>query len=136
MKSATLAAILALAGCGGQAGRETAAKDTAPAPDWPPLPTTGYVSGRAAVPEDIGAGNAVFVAEIGGQYIGEPLDIEVPQYALHVDAASQHRTRVIIIQAERAAGIDMVGYRTLAGEFGAATLPEFELLGRHLDDTP
>lgn len=97
---------------------------------WPPLPTTGFVCGRAATGADIDAGNAVFAVEVGGQIVGVAIDIEIPQYAIHVDEAAQVRTRVIVIQAERAEGLEIVGYRTLAGEFGAATLAEFELLGR------
>jgi hypothetical protein len=73
------------------------------------------------------------MAEAGGVVVGTPLKIDVPQYAWHVDAETKKRTQVIVIQAERAQGIDMIGYLNLAtGSFGAGTLPEFELLGREM----
>jgi hypothetical protein len=98
---------------------------------WPPLPTTGFLAGRAATKQDVRDGNAAFVAETEGKGVGVPLTIQIPQYALHVDVDSGAETRVILIQAEHAGGIDMVGYRILAtGGDGVGTLPEFKLLGR------
>jgi hypothetical protein len=98
---------------------------------WPPLPATGFLAGRAATKQDVREGNAVFVAEVEGKVVGVPLTIQIPQYALHVDADSGAETRVILIQAEHAGGIDMVGYRILAtGGDGVGTLPEFKLLGQ------
>ena len=98
---------------------------------WPTLPTTGFLAGRAATKQDVREGNAVFVAEVEGKVVGVPLTIQLPQYALHIDADSGTETRVILIQAEHAGGIDMIGYRNLAtGGDGVGTLPEFKLLGR------
>ena len=101
-----------------------------PANTWPPLPSVGFLSGRPATKADVRDGNAVFVAEREGVPVGEPLAIEIPQYAVHVDVESGVRTPVIVVQAERAGGIGMIGYRTLAKQDGVGTLPEFELLGR------
>ena len=98
--------------------------------EWPSLPTTGFLSGRPATQQDVSDGNALFVAERAGKIIGVPLTIDIPQYAVHVDRESGVRKRVILLQAERAEGIEMVGYRDLAGEHGIATLAEFELLGK------
>jgi len=113
-----------------QAERSAAVASSNPAA-WPPLPTTGFVAGRAATKLDVQEGNAMFVAEHENKVVGVPLAIEIPQYALHVDAESGVRTRVVLIQAERAGGVDMVGYRNLAtGGDGVGTLPEFQLLGR------
>ncbi len=101
---------------------------------WPPLPETGFISGRPATESDMDAGNAVFVSKAGGQLIGRPLDIEVPQFAIFKDAESRQRTRVIIVQAEEANGAMLLGYREVAtGTTGLATLAEFELLGRHVE---
>ena len=76
------------------------------------------------------AGNAVFVAEVGGQAIGKPLDIQVPQFALHTDEPTHTRARVIIDQAEQAGDLQMIGYLDIGtGGYGVGTLPEFELLG-------
>jgi len=81
--------------------------------------------------QDIRDGNALFLSEAEGSIIGEAPTIEVPQYALLVDSRTKRRTRVVVLQAERARGIEMVGCLDLAtGTYGAATLPEFELLGR------
>jgi hypothetical protein len=97
---------------------------------WPALPTRGFVTGRAATQQDMADGDAVFVAEVGGQIVGEPLDITVPQYAIHIDHEAGVGKRVIVLQAERAGGIEMIGYVELETDaYGVATAAEFELLG-------
>jgi hypothetical protein len=127
----TLAILVASAGLGGCRPK---AERITPAPQdlsaWPDLPVAGFIAGRAASKQDVNDGNAVFAAEHQGRVVGQPLALEIPQFALHVDGESGVQTRVIIVQAERAGGKDMVGYRTLSGEEGVATLPEFKLLGR------
>ena len=103
----------------------------APDGSWPALPSSGFISGRSATHDDLKAGNAVFVAEDGGEPIGKPLDIAVPQYAIFVDEANHRRTRVIIVQAEEARDTKLLGYHEIdTGAFGVGTFPEFELLGR------
>ncbi len=89
---------------------------------WPPLPKTGFIAGRAATEADVQAGNAAFAA--GGQ----PVRIPVPQYAFHVDDKGS-RTPGIIIQAEEAGGVRMLGMRELKGEVIVGLYQEFELLG-------
>jgi hypothetical protein len=80
---------------------------------------------------DAQEGNAVFVAESGGRALSTPLDIDVPQYAFLDEARTGRKTRVIVIQAERAAGTDTIGYLDLAtGKKGVTTLAEIRLLGR------
>jgi hypothetical protein len=97
---------------------------------WPALPTSGYIAGRAATQHDVDAGNAVFVAEVGGRVIGMPLPITVPQYAFHVDHKTGERTRVIVLQAERAGTLEMIGYVAPdTNTYGVGTAKEFELLG-------
>ena len=97
---------------------------------WPALPTRGFIAGRAATQQDMADGDAVFVAEVGGQIVGEPLDITVPQYAFHVDQATGARTRVIVLQAERAGTLEMIGYVAPdTNTYGVGTAREFELLG-------
>ena len=66
---------------------------------------------------------------------GTPLDIQIPQYAWHVDQASRKRTAVILIQAEESSGIKAVGYRELgSSSLGAALLSEMVLLGTDKPD--
>lgn len=97
---------------------------------WPPLPKTGFIRGRAAGVADQEAGNAVFVAQVGDQVVGQPIDILIPQYAFHVDATTRARTPVIVLQAERAQGLDVVGYLIIAtGDHAIGKLQELELLG-------
>jgi hypothetical protein len=75
-------------------------------------------------------GAAVFVAARDGKVVGTPLGIQVPQYATHTDSDSGEDGRVVIIQAEHAGGIDMIGYVNISdGGFGVGTLPEFTLHG-------
>jgi hypothetical protein len=86
--------------------------------------------GRTATDADQQAGNAVFVAQVGAAVVGQPIDIVIPQYAFHVDVTTGARTPVIVLQAERAQGLDIVGYRIIAtGEQVIGTLQELELLG-------
>jgi hypothetical protein len=69
---------------------------------------------------------------IGGpeKSVGTPLNIQIPQYAFHVDVASGKNTPVIVLQAEEHAGIKAVGYREVqTSRIGAALLSEMQLLG-------
>jgi hypothetical protein len=96
---------------------------------WPELPTSGVVAGRPATEEDVKAGNAVFVLRSGGRLVGTPLKLEIPQYAIHVDAKSGEQTPGFIIQAKRAGDQSVIGFLVLPGRTAlAATLPEFKLL--------
>ncbi|MFZ1989346.1 MAG: hypothetical protein WAW96_06185, partial [Alphaproteobacteria bacterium] len=81
---------------------------------WPPLPRSGFISGRAATAEDVGAGNAVFVAAVGGVVIGKPLTISIPQYVYFTDKQG-NRIPAILVQAEEARGIQMCGVRDFSG---------------------
>jgi hypothetical protein len=131
-KTATLvciALLFMLVGCSKTESERSTPVRQDLAQNWPSLPATGFVSGRAATKQDNSDGNAVFVAERDGKTIGVALTIEIPQYAVHADESGA-RTRVVVIQAERAEGIDMVGYRTLTGQEGVGMLAEFELLGK------
>ena len=101
---------------------------------WPALPTSGFISGRAATATDVAAGNAVFVAKVDGTVIGKPLEIVVPQYALLSVDGEETPIPVVIVQAEHAVGMDLIGYRRVDGSEGVATLPEFVLLGRTTSD--
>ncbi|WP_147263241.1 hypothetical protein [Roseimicrobium gellanilyticum] len=97
---------------------------------WPPLSEFAFVSGRAATAEDVSAGRAVFVLQDTGQPIGEPINIIVPQYALHRDEVSGTQTHCVIIQAEQARGQRLVGACVLSDHSVMAGLfSEFELLG-------
>ena len=97
---------------------------------WPALPTRGFIAGRVATQQDMADGDAVFVAEVAGQIVGVPLDIVVPQFAIHIDHEAGVGKRVIVLQAERAGGIDMIGYVELGTDtYGVGTAAEFELLG-------
>lgn len=96
---------------------------------WPPLPKSEFVAGRPATKEDAKAGRAVFVPEKDGRSIGKPIEISVPQYAWHKNGAK--KTPVIVIQAEEANGLKVLGVRTLSGDYLAGLMQEFELLGQN-----
>lgn len=92
---------------------------------WPELPTTGFVTGRAATPEDVEKGDAVF--SMNG--VGKPATLAVPQYVYWRDDAGKRHLRVLV-QAENAPnGIVIVGLRDAAGRDEAATADELDLLG-------
>lgn len=96
----------------------------------PPLDTYGFISGRAATEADISAGDAVFLFKDEGQIIGQPLDIQVPQYAVFRGSNEAASGYVIIVQAEEAAGVPVVAARFLRDDkVITATPEEFTFLG-------
>jgi hypothetical protein len=98
--------------------------------EWPSLAGYARLSGRAATEEDVREGAAVFAVGAGGRTAGRPLGITLPQYAFHVDQKTQKRAPCIIIQAEEAQGMQLIGCRELpAGRSAVGLLAEFELLG-------
>nr|WP_186351182.1 hypothetical protein [Pseudomonas poae] len=97
---------------------------------WPDLPQSCFVSGRSATSEDVDSGCAAFLINVKGKAAGTPIELKIPQYAMHVDEASGKETPVIIIQAEENGEIKAVGYRELGtDQLGAALLREIRLLG-------
>lgn len=100
--------------------------------EWPDLNSYGYVAGRAADEQDVMAGNAAFLLRSGDKSLSTPMDIAVPQYALHIDDSSQTETPGIIIQAEEANGQQLVGFVPFHTEVPITTsLQEFKLLGQN-----
>ena len=97
---------------------------------WPDLPKTCFVSGRAATSLDVDAGCAAFLINVKGQAAGTPIELDIPQYALHIDEATGKQTPVILIQAEENGEVKAVGYKELGtDQLGAALLREVRLLG-------
>ena len=95
--------------------------------NWPDLKKIGHIKGRLATEEDIKAGNAVFIL----QSDAAPLDIKIPQYALHINKKTGQETPGVIIQAEEAdQGQKVVGFLPVnSNKYLAALLHEFKLLG-------
>jgi hypothetical protein len=94
---------------------------------WPPLPTKGFVAGRPATKDDLAIGDAAFL--LGAS---EPMKIEIPQYAYHIDEQTGKRTPGVVIQAERAPdGKELVAMQPIGGGgYLVAFLGEYKLLGR------
>ncbi len=102
---------------------------------WPPLPDSGFIKGRAATKADVDQRNAVF-AFIKDDEKSTPLNIPIPQYGLLTTPGSKKTTPVIIIQAEKVRGMDMVGYVNLKNNKRAVTLlKKVKLLGKELKKT-
>lgn len=102
---------------------------------WPDLTDYGFVAHRAATEEDIGSGAAVFMLQSEGVNIGAPIDIEIPQYAMHSNAETGEQTLGVIIQAEEAQGQKVIGFMPFESDTPmAALLHEFELLGTQKQD--
>ena len=98
--------------------------------EWPRLPMQGFVAGRPATETDVAEENAVFVLKVDDKPVGRPLNIPVPQYALHVDTENGTETPVIIIQAETNGQIEVIGYLIIASQdFGVGLRSEFKFLG-------
>ena len=90
--------------------------------------------GRQATEEDIKTGSAVFVLRENesNKLCGKPLDLILPQYALHTDENGKI-TKVVLIQAENYQGIDYCGCVVISDRTEiACTLPELKLLGKTL----
>ena len=99
---------------------------------WPELSEIEHVTGRPASKDDINAGAAVFLLQSEGGEVsaGEPIDMVIPQYAVHLDAESGEKTRVIIIQAEESEGQQLIGaLNVLTNEYSIGFYSEYELLG-------
>lgn len=99
---------------------------------WPELSNIKSVSGRVATEKDINDGAAVFLLQSEGKPIGKPINIEIPQYAIHTDGDTRETSKVIIVQAEEAvtSGQKVLGAIMIKnGEFLAGLYGEFKLLG-------
>jgi hypothetical protein len=92
---------------------------------WQTLP---HVTSRLASEADVQDGRAVFFLGNTDQIDTAPYDVDLPHCALLVDEESGEKLPVIIVQAERAGEVILVGYRFLTGGNGICTLPEIELL--------
>lgn len=94
---------------------------------WPSLPTKGYIAGRKATQEDVAKGDAAFFLGMS-----EPLPIEIPQYAYHIEEQTGKRTAGFIVQAERTPdGRELAAMIPVGGEGPlVALLAEFKLLGK------
>jgi hypothetical protein len=80
----------------------------------------------------VAAGRAAVSAYSGGEIAATPIPNAVPQYAFHVDEAGK-RTPGIIIQAEQAGSLRIIGFKPLSGNgLIAATEKEFEFIGTDL----
>ena len=98
---------------------------------WPELSEFQFTSGRQATEDDINSGAAVFMLEVDGKNIGRPIDILIPQYAIHIDQETGERSKVVIIQAEESDVLEAIGAINIAtNEYVAALRFEFEFLGQ------
>jgi len=96
----------------------------------PDLASVEHVSGRLATKEDIDAGAAIFMLQVEGTRIGEPIDIAVPQYAIQTESASGNKMAVVIVQAEETEDQKIIGaLGCKSDEFSLGLLEEFELRG-------
>lgn len=133
--------VMALHGCRGTSPEPLSGRPAPPASviaavDWPSLPAGGFVSDRAANRDDVAKGYAAVSAESQGNGIAVPIPGAVPQYAFHIDAHGK-RTPGIVIQAEQAGSIRIIGFKPLPGEGLLAALEnEFEFLGTELGGRP
>jgi len=100
---------------------------------WPDLKDIKYITGRAATENDITNGSAVFLLQSDGEPIGKPIDINLPQYALHTDAETNIVTKVIIIQAEEDGEREVLGAIIIkSNEYIVGLFNEFKLLGSEM----
>jgi hypothetical protein len=106
--------------------------DTAQASEkWPPLPSKGFIKGRAAHKDDVDEGRAAFVLDDNGKIVGQPIKVTIPQYGYF----KEDKIFVIVIQAERAPdGQQFVGTRTFDGKAMVGFLDDLKPLGTNTAD--
>lgn len=98
---------------------------------WPDLSTIKYVSQKSATKADINEGAAVFLLQSEGVNIGSPMNLDIPQYAIHIDGETGEKSNVVVIQAEEANGQQVIGALIVgSNEFMAGLVNEFNLLGK------
>jgi hypothetical protein len=92
---------------------------------WPPLPSTGFITGRAAVAADVEKGNAIFVGVKQGKSVGKPIAVPLPQYGI----LTVPNLPVIVVQAEEVDGEKLFGTRDFAGGEYVVKAEHLKLLG-------
>ena len=125
----TAAIVAVLAACGPATSRKVVdtPDKTTETSAWPPLPTD-FVSGRPARPEDVAAGRAVFAGQTQPSGGIRALQMEVPQYAYCEFNGTTFAG--VIVQAENAQGMDIVGFRPYSREPFITLLRDCRLLGQ------
>jgi hypothetical protein len=102
---------------------------------WPTLPRMGFIVGRPATADDVARGSAVFCQQSDDAQQSEPLDVEVPQYAIW-HGADEAEVPAILVQAEHHItdpdGDAVFGLRTLDGREVVASGSEVSLLGEQV----
>jgi len=85
----------------------------------------------AATENDINSGAAVFLLQNEtGESIGVPIDIEIPQYAIHKGEAGV-LTKVIIVQAEQTQDQKAIGALNITdNSFMVGLYNEFTFIGK------
>jgi len=97
---------------------------------WPDLKKINHVKGRAANKHDLNHQRAAFVLKLKGVPAGVPINIKIPQYAIHTDQATGVKTAVVIIQAEHIDKFKAYGYINFKTGAIKVTYPEeIKLLG-------
>jgi hypothetical protein len=94
---------------------------------WPPLPSKGFLTDRAAEPQDVDNGMAIFATGEEGHATGRPIAIKIPQYGYF----REEKKYVIILQAEEYDGKSVIGAETFDGDQVVGFMDDFELLGVH-----
>lgn len=103
---------------------------------WPNLSNIGHIKGRVATEDDVNKGNAVFILESEGQSIGNPIDIELPQYGFMIDEDTKEKTACVIIQAEWADDKKYLGaYDFKTEQFMMGFHSDFVLLGTEVKES-
>lgn len=100
---------------------------------WPSLDSVKFVTGRVATEEDVAKQSAIFVLkDQEGNFLGTPIDISLPQYAIYTDGETGQNYNVILIQAESAQGMNVYGAINIIDGSGIASVEsDFKLLGQN-----
>jgi hypothetical protein len=86
-----------------------------------------FIKGIAATPEDVASHKAVFSAGPSAQ----PLEVDIPQYAMFEDKETGERSLHIITQAEEANGFRLIGALQVSdGKELAGFESDFQFLGQ------
>jgi len=100
---------------------------------WPDLNNYCFIAGRTATEQDILERKATFLLKSGNETLSTALEIDIPQYALHINKHNDEETPGVIIQAEKVTdGPELVGFIPVHSQIPVtAPLHEFRLLGKN-----
>ena len=88
---------------------------------------TPHVKGRLATKDDVEKNRAIYASN--GTRKNTSVNLEIPFLACIIDARTERKDTVVVIQADKVNGKIFTGYRTFhSGGYGTALLEHFDII--------